>query len=122
MPKIGDIWYRYYDTLTSIVLTEYTVMHVTAKCVYLHEYPNGLNYAAVKNFCKRIRQEARRQFAYPTIELAAESFRIRKHYQLLYLERELARVKSIKSIMGTTGPIPNCTLPSPINFGDLTCP
>lgn len=79
MPTIGDIYYRYDSNSDGryIYLQEFTVAKVTPKGVWLQD---------IKKF---ILNNARKRFAYPTVELAKESFIIRKEWRIRYLIGEL---------------------------------
>lgn len=100
MSMIGNIWYQYVDnpyvgeelqgvdisslTPSQLVhLREFTVVAETAKTVVLvrSAYPQTHRH--------RVLKEARRRFAYPTKELALESYRLRKRYHVRILTHRL---------------------------------
>ncbi len=120
--KVGDIWYRYYDGQNCIALSEYTVMKVTAKCVYLYESPGEASYndECIKRWCKRVLQDTRRRYAYPTKELAANSYRIRKSFQQAYLTAQIEKLKLMESLMGISGDIPAKSLEEPNSLNIFT--
>ena len=109
MAEIGDIWYRYYDGQQSIELAEYTVVKVTPKCVYVYECPGSREYWDMEHllkFAKRVLKDARKRHCYPTRELAAESFRIRRQHQIEYIKSALEKCELMLKLAGTTGDIP----------------
>lgn len=72
-----ELWYRYTDPWTvgeAPYLSSIPVERHTAKCVVLNEY--GLRRFVLK--------DARKRYAYPTKELALESYIIRKKRQIQY--------------------------------------
>lgn len=79
IPDDRPVWYRFddspYESGGRPYLTELRVVRETPKCVVLDHY----------GYEKLVLKEARKRFAYPTVELAAESYRIRKSHQIAYL-------------------------------------
>lgn len=75
MTQVGDIWFRYDDSDQEWTRDPYewqlTVTRLTAKCAVLDVYGKE----------KFVLLDARKRFAYPTRELAIESYIIRKSYQ-----------------------------------------
>lgn len=84
-----QVWYRYYDHRGSygfeVVLEKVPVVKETPKGVWLDDYGQ-------KKFCLK---DARRRWAYPTVELAKNSFEIRKRKQLQHLQRQIDHVKAV---------------------------
>lgn len=103
--NIGDFFYRYTDrhvTYTNqteesyLDLDRYKVVKITPKgCWIVHEYE--FQYAGVADhlICtkKFILETSCRKFAWPTIEEAQNSFKIRKSRQIWHLERQLNKTK-----------------------------
>lgn len=86
-PKPGH-WYRYYDTRgepAKVHLEQLQVIRETDKCVILDYYGTE----------KRVLKEARRRWAYPTIELARNSFEIRKRKQLGHVQASYNHIQEI---------------------------
>lgn len=109
MAEIGDIWFRYYDGQSKIALAELTIIKVTAKCVFVYESPGDKQFWDLAHFIKhsrRVLKEARKRYCYPTKELAAESFRIRKQFQERYLTANLEKCKMMLRLAGISGDIP----------------
>lgn len=109
-PKVGDIWFRYYDGRDRIELAELTVIKVTAKCVYLYEHPGpeaNWHLESIMRFAKRVLADPDgRRHAYPTRELAANSYRIRKQHQRKYIEAAVKKLDLMTLLMGQAGDIP----------------
>jgi hypothetical protein len=100
---IGDIWYRYTDTQyaapldenehpmglgdVAVSLQEYRVIKETPKGVWV-QYGNSL--FKEKRFVLRT---ARKRFAYPTKELAKESFIARKEAQIRINKDQIRRAE-----------------------------
>jgi hypothetical protein len=87
---IDGAWYRYddsrwFDSRPSVHLRVFRVARETPKGVWLAEY----------GFEKFVLNDARKRFAYPTIELARESFLIRKRRQLGYLSSQHDHVAAV---------------------------
>lgn len=82
--KVGDTWYRYvnrhYGSGVKICCDEYTVRKVTPKGVWL-EYGPWVAF------------NTRKRYAYPTKELALDSFIRRKEWQVRHLTLELEKAK-----------------------------
>jgi hypothetical protein len=84
-PAIEGGWFRYEDRAAyddyspaRIVLRCMRVIRETAKGVWLDDW-------SVPRF---VLKDARKRFAYPTIELARKSFLIRKRHQVGHLSRQ----------------------------------
>lgn len=84
-------WFRYYDTKDEpyVRLEKLPVLRETPAGVWL--YYHGEEKFVLKNANKR--------WAYPTIELAQNSFRIRKRKQLGYLQSYFNRIKAINEAL-----------------------
>lgn len=84
-----EVWYRYYD-LQSISepepeLKEFEVLRHTEKGVWIDHWAGE----------KFILNNARRRFAYPTKELALDSYIQRKQKQIKHAENLLAHAKAM---------------------------
>lgn len=70
-----EVWYRYFDYGANVesppFLEELPVLRHTERCVYLKFFDEE----------KRVLKNARKRFAYPTKELALDSYIIRKRRQ-----------------------------------------
>ncbi len=117
-PKLGDLWYRYWDGQDCIELSKLTVVRVTAKCVYLYESPGEEPFDSeyIKKHSVRVLQAAERRYAYPTEELAARSYRIRKSWQRRHLTTAMERLELMESLMGKDGKVPEASLKPPVIF------
>lgn len=86
-------WFRYEDQRHErgpyIHLVKLPVLRETQHCVYL-------DYYSVE---KRVLKIARKRFAYPTIELAQNSFKIRKSWQERYAQRTLDHVQAVRKLI-----------------------
>lgn len=85
-PDTRPIWYRYWDYCGSnnepvVVLQEVRVLKETEKGVWLETDWE------IKN--KFVLKEARKRWAYPTIELARDSFEKRKLKQLQHVKNKM---------------------------------
>lgn len=88
MPNINDIYYRYQgglgeDTPVYIHLEKFKVTKLTTKGVWIDFYGQS----------KFILNEARKRYAYPTKELAWESYLARKKKHKAILESQLRSVE-----------------------------
>jgi hypothetical protein len=78
-------WYHFYehrwsdDIETHILLAKCPVMRETDKTVVINYFGQE----------KRVLKDARKRFAYPTIELALQSYRARKNFHVSRLEFQL---------------------------------
>lgn len=84
-----EVWYRYYD-LQSVTepepeLAEHRVIRHTDKGVWIEHWSGE----------KFIRKDARRRFAYPTKELALDSYIQRKKKQIQHAENLLTHAKAM---------------------------
>lgn len=90
---MNRLYYRYYDRNYSdggiISVTEYSVIRETEKSVWLNVYGEE----------KILRKNARRSFAYPTKELALNSYRRRKECQVKRLTEQLRHAKECEQIV-----------------------
>ncbi len=104
-PKLGDTWYRYVDSRERIYLVQLTVVGLTKACVYLYESPGDQPVYSpyIVKYRIRVLKDANKRYAYPTKELAAESYRIRKRWQRIHLERQMKRLDLMESLMGRKG-------------------
>ena len=88
---IGDVWYRYYDSLAynkpKLILIECKVVRETEASVWVVELPD---YGAPP---KRVLKYARKRWAAPTEDEAKKSFIRRKQLQISWLERKLDAVR-----------------------------
>lgn len=75
----SEVWYRWDGHSDYFNLGKFPVLRHTAKGVWINVYGKPV-------FCLNY---ARKRFAYPTKELAAESFIIRKQRQIDHLETRL---------------------------------
>ena len=85
---LDGAWYRYEDSSShqsSVHLRRPRVIRETPKGVWLDDY--GVERFVLKN--------ARKRWAYPTIELARESFLIRKRKQIGWLRAQLDHVTAV---------------------------
>ncbi len=106
-PKLGDSWWRYNDGGSSIWLEQLYVTKITPKCVYLcwtpldryrdPDWPQKVG--------KRVLKDARRRYAYPTKELAANSYRARKRAQRQHLQAAWDKLLIMEECMGESGEI-----------------
>lgn len=97
--------YRYEDRLNEdtphVYLRELKVIRETPHVWFVETFSGSSTYLAGISgvdrnpYEKRIYKDARRSFAYPTIELARNSFEIRKRKQLGYLSRQHDHVAAI---------------------------
>lgn len=92
--------YRYEDDLADeepfVRLREFEVVRETAKCYVID--PNGMRSwtsRPLRDWQKFVRKNARKVFAYDTVEKARESYNIRKRNQLGYLSRQYDHVAKI---------------------------
>lgn len=88
-----EFYYRYYDwsydeTRVMIDFEKFRVVKRTPKGAWVEE----LYYPHKKRF---ILDGARRRYAYPTKELAADSYRIRKEWQVVHAERTIRRAENV---------------------------
>ncbi|RWH49569.1 MAG: hypothetical protein EOQ80_06590 [Mesorhizobium sp.] len=82
-------WYRYEDSSayhSSIHLRRFRILRETPKGVWLDDYGQE----------RFVLKDAKKRWAYPTIELARESFLIRKQKQVAHLENYLAHAKAVR--------------------------
>lgn len=92
-----EIWYRYESCLQEngkvrFDISEFLVLRHTPKCVEIDNW--GMKKFVLKN--------ARKRYAYPTKELAKESFIIRKQKQIGHLKNQLKHAeRALEAI--TTG-------------------
>lgn len=87
-----QVWYRYWDTKPTegttdlgVRLQELNVLRETEKTVVL-------DYSGTE---KRVLKNARKRWAYPTIKLARDSFRIRKKKQFYWVREKFERIDAI---------------------------
>lgn len=85
-------WYRFYETHWG---DEPEAKLRCAKCPVLRETEHTvvINYFGNE---KRVLKQARKRFAYPTIELALESYRERKRHHIARLTHRLGRASEGK--------------------------
>lgn len=86
-----EVWYRFDDPYhpgEELEVQEFRVVRRTDKCVVLDVY--GLE--------KLVLKEARRRFAYPTKELALQSYLIRKAKQIGYAVAAHDRAKDNRAV------------------------
>lgn len=110
-PKIGDKWYRYYDTflgVTTILCDTFTVKRLTPKGVwlvldYLDNFENEESWIWTST-------STHKRKAYPTRELAWQSFVVRKTRQREHLERSLRHLKDVEMLISTGPPTPGKAL------------
>lgn len=87
-PAVEGAWYRYEDTHGTgpqVWLRRFRVIRTTPKGVWLDDY-------GVQRF---VLNDARKRWAYPTIELARNSFLIRKRKQIGWLQSQLDHTKAV---------------------------
>ena len=99
--KVGDTFYRLvdgYNDDAQPVLQKLTVAKLTPKgCWIVHSWAWPLrelltNAKALNSVNARfVSQGARRAYAYPSIELALDSYRARKSWQIRHAERSIRR-------------------------------
>lgn len=86
-------WFRYEDRAYSqgpyINLVKLEFIRETEHCVFLSYY--GVE--------KRVLKIARKRFAYPTVELAQQSFKARKSWQLRHLNVQRDHVQAVISLI-----------------------
>lgn len=86
---MSETWYRYYDIQSSSEaepeLEEYRVLRHTEKGVWINHWEGE----------KFILNNARRRFAYPTKELALDSYIRRKEKQVLHAKNLLAHAEAM---------------------------
>lgn len=87
---MSEFWYRYYDRIemygVSIVELKIPVRRNTRVGVWLYDRSG-----ARERWCS---MGARKSWAYPTKELAWQSFQIRKRKQLAYAQQHIERVEA----------------------------
>lgn len=95
---VGDIYFRYddyrnEDVPPTVQLATFKVVRETEACVFLESlpFPDNKPRRALKN--------ARVSWAYPTIELARNSFTIRKKRQLGYISRTFNHVTEVLAMV-----------------------
>lgn len=101
MSEGREVWYRYWDADHTIELEEYPVVCHTPKGVWLHtgypfQFPKNADEERRERALKRMRfalKDARRRFAYPTKELAWDSFLKRKHARVGWLQMNLEKAQ-----------------------------
>jgi hypothetical protein len=92
---VGEDWYRYVnypdgpDNTTAIYLDEWRVDKHTPKGVWISRY-------GMKKF---VLNDARKRYAYPTIELAKKSFIARKQHQIARLRSQLEQAETALKLM-----------------------
>lgn len=87
-PVVEGSWYRYEDSKgwgSQVWLRQFRVIRKTPRGVWLDDY--GLE--------RFVLNDARKRFAYPTVELAWESFLIRKQKQIAHLKNQLEHVGAV---------------------------
>lgn len=94
------VWYRvwgdvYESSGAHLRFKEYEVVRETEKSVYLKVGYDGGNFCE-RDAVKRVLKEARRRWAYPTKELAIDSFIQRKAGQLGHLENMRQKAQALK--------------------------
>lgn len=91
----AEVWYRYAnypdgpDNTTVIYLQEWPVVKHTPKGVWLGIYGQK----------KFVLNDARKRYAYPTIELAKKSFIARKQHQIARLRSQLKHAEMALKLM-----------------------
>ena len=102
---MGERWYRYvdvYDYSSDEDEPHYCVALRTF--MVRRETPKGVWIAEADWMKPRfVLKSANKRYAYPTAELAMESFRIRKGRQLQHLERGLERVRAVLETLAAIG-------------------
>lgn len=92
---VSEVWYRYEnhwyseDRGTEIYLHEWTVDKHTPKGVWISRYGQK----------KFVLNDARKRYAYPTIELAKKSFIARKQHQIGHLRTQLDHAERALKLM-----------------------
>jgi hypothetical protein len=85
MQDTREVWYRYVDIANghdrNILLIKVPVLRRTPKGVWLDDRHRGRD--------RFVLNSGERRFAYPTLELAMDSFKHRKRWQIRHLERQL---------------------------------
>ena len=94
-----EFWFRYndatswFDNEPDYQLDRFPVLRKTPRGVWLSNYGE-------EKFCLN---DSRRRFAYPTVELAFDSYQHRKAKQQFYLERDLTKVTKMLARMKREG-------------------
>lgn len=103
--KVGDTLYRMYDVVYAPMVDEYGFSAGEGKvALQMHQlcgtrvtlHGAWVNYCCVPKFVKLT---GRRSFAYPTVDLAIESFKIRKRRQMMHLSRQLNRARTALALV-----------------------
>ena len=99
-----EFYYRYYDDWWNessciIRYERFCVVKRTPKGAWVEEMSK---YKPKRRF---VLDNARRRFAYPTKELAANSYRIRKKWQITHCERTISKARAVLKQLEQT-PVP----------------
>lgn len=107
MSAIGDTWYRYFDNcdretsehVSAVHLVEFTVVAETRATVVLVRSKYIRDDGAIPDYATRHRvlKDARKRFAYPTKDLAWNSYRIRNRWRVARLEADLHHAQSCQA-------------------------
>lgn len=119
----GDTWYRYYDYGVGedvfIGYEKFTVVKVTPKGVWLT--PRGYTGSGYSDMRFWTSAHTHKRKAYPTRDMAWESFRRRKESQLRFLRDRHDTVQTVLEIVkkqGTAAPERSLVHPEAVGFQD----
>ena len=107
-PANEDCWFRYENSYSydrnhpGYQLERLPILSRTSRGVWLNWYGQ-------KKFCLT---KSRKKFAYPTVELAFDSYVIRRTRQKQYLERDLAKVNILLELAKANGAIERAQIKS----------